>query len=387
MTEDQVTVVPVVTPAPPVRPEDYDAATRAVLHHIDGQAVRAVADGRPERTRKGYAQDWTSWSKFCADSGVPLLAVTPGTLVMFVEWLWTQPGSKPGTGTAPSTIDRRLSGTVVSARAEHGLKLEDGIARLARNRLKQLVKEMETNGETRGRGQAPPLLVDHLIRISAACPDNLMGIRDRALVLMHFAVAGREHELAANRVRDYTDTPGGIQADMRVSKIRPRVVPVPYGSRPSICPVRAWTAWKEAAGLDDPDGYAWRRLHNRWHTVMDAGLQPESIGDVVTRAGERAGIEIRFYQTDPDAPGYKEGEREVRHTVIRLIRDHLRLPPVQPHSWQGLDFDFTGVTFDGGDLSGAKFSGGVVRFDGAEFSGGSVDFATCRLAGEAAPLQ
>ncbi|MEU9575569.1 hypothetical protein AB0D62_38235 [Streptomyces massasporeus] len=40
---------------------------------------------------------------------------------------------------------------------------------------------------------------------------------------------------------------------MRVSKIRPRVVPVPYGSRPSICPVRAWHAWKDAAGLGQQD--------------------------------------------------------------------------------------------------------------------------------------
>ncbi|MFH8760325.1 hypothetical protein [Streptomyces atroolivaceus] len=152
---------------------------------------------------------------------MPALAVAPGTLVMFVEWLWTQPGWKKGSFTAPSTIDRRISGTVVSARAQHGLKLEDGVARLARNRLKQLVKEMEEDGETRGRGQAPPLLVEHLIRISAACPDNLMGIRDRALVLMHFAVAGREHELTFNLVRDYAENPGGIQADLRVSRSAP----------------------------------------------------------------------------------------------------------------------------------------------------------------------
>ncbi|MFC9227393.1 hypothetical protein ACFTZI_00085 [Streptomyces decoyicus] len=210
MTGTQKAVEAVVTSAAPARPEEYDAATRAALDHIDHQAVRTVADGRPERTRKGYAQDWASWSRFCAESGVPLLAVTPGTMVMFVEWLWTQPGSKKGTSTAPSTIDRRISGAVVSARADHGMKLEDGVARLARNRLKQLVKEMEEQGETRGRGQAPPLLVDHLVRISAACPDNLTGLRDRALVLMHFAVAGREHELAFNRVRDYAETPGGI---------------------------------------------------------------------------------------------------------------------------------------------------------------------------------
>lgn len=78
------------------------------------------------------------------------------------------------------------------------------------------------------------------------------------------------------------------------------------------------------------------------------------------------------YQPDPDASGYKEGEREVRHTVIRLIRDHLRLEQENPQSWQGLDFDFTEATFDGGDLSGAVFCGGTVSFDGAMFTGGTV---------------
>lgn len=153
MPDGQNAVEPVVIPAAPARPEEYDTATRATLEHIDRQAVRTIADGRPSSTRRGYAQDWASWTKFCAASGVPVLAVTPGTLVMFVEWLWTQPGLKKGTRTAPSTIDRRISGTVVSARAEHGVRLEDGIARLARNRLKQLVKEMEASGETRGRAR------------------------------------------------------------------------------------------------------------------------------------------------------------------------------------------------------------------------------------------
>ncbi|WP_073947564.1 pentapeptide repeat-containing protein [Streptomyces kebangsaanensis] len=66
--------------------------------------------------------------------------------------------------------------------------------------------------------------------------------------------------------------------------------------------------------------------------------------------------------------------REVRHTVIRLIRDHLRLPLRHPHSWQGHDFDLTNITFDGGDFSSASFSGGTVDFTGAIFSGGTVDF-------------
>jgi hypothetical protein len=62
--------------------------------------------------------------------------------------------------------------------------------------------------------------------------------------------------------------------------------------------------------------------------------------------------------------------RQVRHTIVRLIRDHLRHEPGHPHSWQGHDLDFTSVAFDGGDFSHALFSGGTVNFGGAQFTGG-----------------
>jgi uncharacterized protein YjbI with pentapeptide repeats len=71
--------------------------------------------------------------------------------------------------------------------------------------------------------------------------------------------------------------------------------------------------------------------------------------------------------------------REVRHTVIRLITKHLR--DGAPVPWLGLDFDFTGVVFDGGDFSRAQFSGGNVRFEGATFSGGKVRFDGATFSG------
>ncbi|MEU6662285.1 pentapeptide repeat-containing protein [Streptomyces sp. NPDC046821] len=79
------------------------------------------------------------------------------------------------------------------------------------------------------------------------------------------------------------------------------------------------------------------------------------------------------YETDPTAPGFMKGEREVRLTMIRTIRDHLQ-DPAAGVTWCGSGLDFTGAVFDGGDFNGAVFSGGVVRFDGAVFSGGVVRF-------------
>lgn len=77
-----------------------------------------------------------------------------------------------------------------------------------------------------------------------------------------------------------------------------------------------------------------------------------------------------------DAPGPQRlafrASQKVRHTVIRVITAHLREDAAE--SWQGLDFDFTGAVFDGGDFSRARFTGGTVDFTDAHFPVGHVDF-------------
>ena len=91
------------------------------------------------------------------------------------------------------------------------------------------------------------------------------------------------------------------------------------------------------------------------------------------------------YEPDPGekAPGPERldfrASREVRHTVIRLIGDHLRSGAAV--SWQGLNFDFTGVVFDGCDFGGARFPGGNVLFTGAVFSGGQNNFTHAEFSG------
>lgn len=96
------------------------------------------------------------------------------------------------------------------------------------------------------------------------------------------------------------------------------------------------------------------------------------------------------HEVDGIPPHEFEAMREVRHTVIRLIRDHLRLSTEDPHCWSGHDFDFTDVVFDCGDFTEAVFRGGRVSFRGANFSvpqfkfdyatfGHSIDFSSTKF--------
>ncbi|WP_461120926.1 pentapeptide repeat-containing protein [Saccharothrix stipae] len=111
------------------------------------------------------------------------------------------------------------------------------------------------------------------------------------------------------------------------------------------------------------------------------------------------------YLRQPYEPRSDGQERQVRLTVIRLVRDNLHLPAHDPRSWRGHDFDFSGAVFDGGDFTGATFTdagtvtfagatitgrlsfagatfaGGIVSFDGARFVGGAVSFDGARFKG------
>ena len=91
------------------------------------------------------------------------------------------------------------------------------------------------------------------------------------------------------------------------------------------------------------------------------------------------------YEPDPSdqAPAAERLEfrasREVRHTVIRVVAQHLVKDAAV--SWQGLNFDFSGVVFDGGIFYGAEFSGGTADFSEATFSGGTVSFSGATFSG------
>lgn len=73
------------------------------------------------------------------------------------------------------------------------------------------------------------------------------------------------------------------------------------------------------------------------------------------------------------------GNREVRHTIIRVITEHLtRNAKV---AWHGLNFDFRGAVFDGGEFRLAEISSGGLDFAGAEFSDGYVWFRGVKASG------
>lgn len=266
--------------------ERLPAARR--LAELDRLAAEHVDAERPANTRRAYAADWRAWQDYTAALGIPDNAATSGALVGFVAYGERQ-------GWAPTTIDRRLSGVVVELR-RRGAEPAKASTEAARAALNGYRRRLAEAGETRGRGPAPAMTVRHLRTIVAACPDTLAGLRDRALVLLAFATAGRRAEIANLLLSDVERTEQGLVVSVRFGKTGARRVAVPAAAGSPTCPVAAWREWLAASGLsglsglsDGDDGPAFRRVA-RQGTRPLGGLSAQAVGNIITRAAQRAGI-------------------------------------------------------------------------------------------------
>jgi integrase len=141
-----------------------------------------------------------------------------------------------------------------------------------------------------------PFLTPDLRRIIAELPQDLQGVRDRALLLAGFAGGFRRSELAALRVEDLETTPDGLIVRLGRSKTdqegQGRPVALPYGSDPRTCPVRALRAWLQQAGITAGPLF---RAVDRHGLVSGEALHADSVAYLVKRAAGRAGLEAVEY--------------------------------------------------------------------------------------------
>ncbi len=276
-------------------PEKYSPELTARPDALDVVSEEYAETLRPTNTRRGYASDWKTWTRYAALRAVPLTAaVRLGVLRDYVDWMWRE-GDEDGGPLAATTIDRKLAGLVVMLRKEYRVVINPDHTKAARELLKDLERRAAENQEApRGRGKAPAVTVPMLRAMVAACPDGLTGLRDRVTLLLAFAIAGRRHEVAGLSVRSMEPHGGlGMYVNVRVSKTDPRRVRIRYAEDERLCPVRTWLEWKDAARLEEPDTPAVRRMH-RTGSVTRAGLSSQSVGNIITAAGDRAGLGVHL---------------------------------------------------------------------------------------------
>src|SRR5260370_3637066 len=106
-------------------------------------------------------------------------------------------------------------------------------------------------GIRRTKGIAPtqkaPTLTEDIRAIVDATDSGLIGVRDRALILLGFAGAFRRSELVGLDIEDCAFSKDGLTVTLRRSKTdqdgQGRKIGIPYRSNPETCPVRTIQDW------------------------------------------------------------------------------------------------------------------------------------------------
>lgn len=200
------------------------------LQAIAEQAAKFLEAARARSTRRAYTSDVRDFEEFCVAHGLPFLPSTPEVVVLYITHLASR--------ATVSTIQRRPAATTYAHR-------QTGYASPASPRKHFEVREVLAGiKRTLGVAQqgAVPLLGDTIRRIVDACTNNVLDLRDRALVLLGFAAGSRHSELASIlEVGDLTFSDMGLYIWLRRSKTHQektgRVIAISVGEHAETWPV------------------------------------------------------------------------------------------------------------------------------------------------------
>jgi site-specific recombinase XerD len=285
-----------------------------------------IAEAVPENTALAYRSRWRSFETWCAAAGRIALPATAETVAVYLTHLATERGLKA------TSVDAHLT----AIRAVHrgaGAVPPDSLA--ARKIVVAAQRREAARDGRYGPRKAVALMAEDLPVIVASCDAQAAaGLRDRAIVLLGFALLARRSELAALNISDIDLVRGeGLAVTIRSSKTdqsaRGAVRRIHYAANENVCPVLAivaWTSFLSARGVTA--GPLFPRI-DRWGNVgsavggryaaassadgRDGRLRPQAIGAIVAALCESAGLSIRSAQEADDT----ERRRYSGHSLRR----------------------------------------------------------------------
>ena len=303
---------------------------------LPAETAALIREAVPENTALAYRSRWRSFEDWCRDASRVALPATAQTVAAYLAHLAVDRGLKATTADAHLTAIRAVHRSA-------GAPLPDGLA--ARKVVVAAQRREAARDGRYGPRKAVPVMAADLPAIVAACDlETAAGLRDRAVILLGFALLARRAELAALNLSDVEHVPGaGLAVTIRASKTdqaaRGAVRRIHYASAEALCPVRAVLAWTEyLAARGITAGPLFTRI-DRWGNLgagaggryavatrtfpaspaspagRDGRLRPQAIGGIIAAACAAAGLAV-----SPEAPRRYSGHSLRRGGATSMLK-------------------------------------------------------------------
>lgn len=262
----------------PRTPESSDEQANGVyLKTVANRASEYIRRSKATNTVKAYQSDWNHFKDWCEKHGKTALPANSETVTLYLSDL--------AEDYKPSTLTRRIASISQEHRAAgHETPTRDSNVRMVLSGIRR----------TKGRAQSAktPVLVDELKRMVAGLPEGVLGIRDRALLLMGFSGAFRRSELVGLDRDAVEVVADGLVVTIRRSKTDQegwgRRVGIPNGRNPDTCPVRAFQAWVEAGAITKGPLFRPITRHGR---IAKNRLSTNAVAEIVKRHVKGIGLD------------------------------------------------------------------------------------------------
>lgn len=293
------------------------------LTRLAEQARRFIEGAKAQNTRRAYRSDWRHFETWCRTQGLTPLPAKPETVTLYMTAL--------AADHKPASLTRKLT-SISKAHQTAGFPSPASMQHAV---VSETMKGIRRSLGTAQPGKEPLLTVD-VIAMLDVLDEGLLGMRDRALLLVGFSGGLRRSELANLHVDDMTETEDGLVIRVRRSKTDPEgkgaSVALPYGSAAATCPVRSYRAWVAAASITS--GLAFRAV-DRHGRVAPGRLDGGSIARIVKRAAAAAGLDATRYAGHSLRAGFATQAflngaaevsimRQTRHKSLNTLRKYIR---------------------------------------------------------------
>ena len=217
-------------------------------------------------TRRLYAADWAAFVLRCRNGDQAALPADATTLAAYLQDQATRLG--------PGSLARRLA-AIVNQHRRHGLEVpaRDPIVRAVLRKARR---------EARPRRRPAPSAAQ-LTRMASACPGDLAGLRDRALLLLAAQGLGGA-ALVGLDVEHIDFDHQGVTLRIVAADGATQTVTVPRAAERRLCPARVLEDWLRSS--ETRFGPVFRKI-DRWGNLEHQRLGTDALRRILARRSLR----------------------------------------------------------------------------------------------------